>query len=32
MIQKEDQWILKAIDVNKKVERDFAVKDILELL
>lgn len=25
---KEDQWMLTAIDIDKKVERDFALKDV----
>ncbi len=25
---KDEQWLLKAIDVEKKAERDFALKDI----
>ena len=25
---KEEQWLMKAYDVDKKAERDFAVKDI----
>ena len=29
---KKDQWLLKALDVDKNAERDFAVKDILEFL
>jgi predicted DNA-binding transcriptional regulator YafY len=29
---KKDQWLLKATDVDKNAERDFAVKDILEFL
>ena len=28
----QDQWLLKAFDVDKKAERDFAVNDILEFL
>ncbi len=26
----EEQWLLKAYDIEKKAERDFAVKDILK--
>jgi hypothetical protein len=26
------QWLLKAIDVEKKAERDFALKDIIKFL
>lgn len=29
---KEDQWLLKATDLDKKAERDFAVKDILRFI
>ncbi len=29
---KEDQWLLKALDVEKNTERDFALKDIHEWL
>lgn len=28
----EDQWLLKATDLDKNAERDFAVKDIIEIL
>lgn len=28
----EDQWLLKAMDVDKNEERDFALKDIKEWL
>jgi len=27
---KDDQWLLKALDVSKDAERDFAMKDIQE--
>jgi predicted DNA-binding transcriptional regulator YafY len=29
---KEKQWFLKAFDLDKKAERDFAMKDILKFL
>ncbi len=29
---KENQWFLKAIDIEKIVERDFAIKDIIKFL
>jgi predicted DNA-binding transcriptional regulator YafY len=29
---KEDQWLLKALDLEKRQERDFALKDIIEWL
>lgn len=29
---KEEQWLLRAIDLDKKVERDFALKDVKEWL
>jgi hypothetical protein len=29
---KEDQWLLKALDLDKNAERDFAVKDILRFI
>lgn len=29
---KEDQWFLKAIDIEKNAERDFAVRDIIKFL
>lgn len=29
---KENQWLLKALDVEKNAERDFALKDIREWL
>lgn len=29
---KEDGWLLKAIDVEKDAERDFAIKDILRFI
>lgn len=28
----KDQWLLKAFDIDKKAERDFAVKDIKKFL
>lgn len=28
----QEQWLLKAFDVEKKEERDFAINDILEFL
>lgn len=27
---KEDQWLLKAVDLDKGEERDFALKDVLK--
>ena len=29
---KEEQWFLKAFDIEKSADRDFAVKDIIKLL
>lgn len=29
---KEKQWLLRALDIEKKAERDFALKDIKEWL
>lgn len=29
---KSKQWFLKAIDVDKNVERDFALKDVIKFL
>jgi len=29
---KEEQWFLKAFDVEKSADRDFAVKDIIKFL
>jgi predicted DNA-binding transcriptional regulator YafY len=29
---KEDQWLMKALDLDKDEERDFALKDIIEWL
>jgi len=29
---KKEQWFLKAIDIDKSEERDFAVKDIIKFL
>jgi hypothetical protein len=29
---KQEQWLLKAIDIERNVERDFAIKDILKWL
>lgn len=29
---KEEQWLLKAWDIDNKAERDFAVKDIIKFL
>lgn len=29
---KEEQWLLKAMDLDKGEERDFAVRDILKFL
>lgn len=29
---KEDQWFLKALDIGKDAERDFALKDIQKFL
>jgi len=29
---KEDQWFLKALDIEKDAERDFALKDIQKFL
>lgn len=29
---KEEQWFLKAIDVDKEAERDFALKDIIKFM
>ncbi|KKQ84443.1 MAG: hypothetical protein UT08_C0018G0049 [Candidatus Woesebacteria bacterium GW2011_GWB1_38_8] len=28
----KDQWFLKALDLDKKEERDFALKDIIKFL
>lgn len=29
---KDDQWLLKATDIEKSAERDFAVKDIIRFI
>lgn len=29
---REEQWLLKALDVEKNAERDFAVKDIIRFI
>lgn len=29
---KEEQWLLKAIDLDRNVERDFAIKDVIRIV